>query len=312
MTMQTLVLEVRCNDGAKNLALPFGGQDLGPTLTYLNQIINDGWRVTQAQVIEAEVIGTKRIFMALPSTGTLVSAALDGLSTPASVSCQIINSMHSALAHNFNHLWCCALNSRKQARWTHWAMHHSDVVAPARWVDGLIKEQEDTGADVVSAIIAIKNSKGWTSTGMHYPDLNYVRRLTVREAMSLPKTFGEEELREFWDCPNGTLVMNTGLWVCDFTKDWVENVYFNQPSKIIKLKTKDGGNVFRAWFLPEDWRVSRYFKKIGLKVKVTRKVLVDHEGTARYGLGEPWGEATDSEFVEKFAQHAEVTPTAGM
>ena len=43
----------------------------------------------------------------------------------------------SLLALMFNLLWCKALNRRREGV-THFAMHHSDIQAPAGWVDTLL------------------------------------------------------------------------------------------------------------------------------------------------------------------------------
>jgi hypothetical protein len=241
---------------------------------------------------------TPKVFIAIPNTGLVSATVIPGLlQCGACAGPQLGN--HSSLPYNFNLLWSIALNQREEVGWTHWAMHHADISAQPGWLAIMLEEMKKFGADSLSCVVPIKQPDvGLTSTGMYYPDLKDTRRLTIYEAHELPETFGEEEVRDFFQCPDGILVVNTGLWLCDFTKPWVEDVHFAQPSRIFKTMV-NGKKVFKPWFLPEDWRVSRYFKKIGLKVMATRKVSLAHDGVVGFSADTPWGDNFDVEFIER-------------
>src|ERR1700724_2919706 len=60
------------------------------------------------------------------------------------------------IEHNFNMMWCCALNDRKANGYTHFAMVHSDIGTGPFWLDTLIEEMDRVDADVMTAVNAIK------------------------------------------------------------------------------------------------------------------------------------------------------------
>src|SRR4030067_2504580 len=64
----------------------------------------------------------------------------------------------SVLIHVFNQLWVQALGGAERGLVTHFAMLHSDVGASPNWIDVLYDEMLKTGADVVSAVCAIKDT----------------------------------------------------------------------------------------------------------------------------------------------------------
>src|SRR5689334_17640784 len=82
------------------------------------------------------------------------------------------------LPTNCNRMLCSALNARK---YDWFAMLHDDIEPPPFWVDILIDEAERYGADVVSAVVPIKDDSGATSTAIAKPDSDYGHacRLTV-------------------------------------------------------------------------------------------------------------------------------------
>ena len=160
-------------------------------------------------------------------------------------------------------------------------MHHSDIEAPVGWLDTLLEELDRHRADVISAVVAIKDYRGLTSTGYREPDLGPITRLTVKEVNRLPETNSIEDL----DKPGRVLMVNTGLWVCRFTVRWVENACFNVCDAISHV---DG--VFSPKALPEDWNFSGFCALQGLKVVATRKVKAVHHGNCGYPNNGTWGE----------------------
>jgi hypothetical protein len=222
------------------------------------------------------------IFLAVPHYGELVPEAVPSLmqaSTRPEKNRILLNTNGSSLlALNFNMLWTTALNKRESHKITHFAMHHSDVAAEAGWLDRLLAIMNGHHLDVISTILPIKDGKGLTSTGIY--DTN---------GMITRKTMGEVENRDaplvFTPTPPDKLVFNTGLWVCDFTKPWVEKVCFTINDEIVRLS--DG--TFAATAMPEDWGFSLWCQDNGLRVGATNAVKATHYGRHGFPNQGAWG-----------------------
>ena len=189
----------------------------------------------------------------------------------------------SALTMNFNKLWCQALNERKGMGVTHFLMLHADVRPLDRdWLDVMFEEMEKNDADVLSSIIPIKNNMGVTSTALD-PKIEGVWsgvRLTQKQVL-------DPAMPDTWTADN--LLVNTGLMLVDFRKPWVEKICFNVQNRI----EKNEAGFYAPIFEPEDWNFSRQCHKLGVKLFVTRKVVVDHYGIHIYRSDEIWGADTD-------------------
>src|SRR5271169_2349317 len=111
----------------------------------------------------------KSVLLGLPHYGELAPEAVVSLILPTQKHrLKIQTNCASLLAHNFNRLWCAALNQREKLGLTHFAMHHADVAAPSGWLDTLVDEMHRVGADVLSCVIALKDARGLTSTALHH------------------------------------------------------------------------------------------------------------------------------------------------
>jgi Protein of unknown function (DUF3431) len=224
---------------------------------------------------------THKVFVAVPHYDQLAPQALNGL-----MLCTDKHNYHircgggSLLAMGFNALWCAALNSRAEHGWTHFSMHHSDLEAPPGWLDVLLDEMDRVGADLLSVCVPIKDQRGLTSTGWQDPETGAVNRLTMAEVMKLPETFSAADLGK------ERLMVNTGLFVCDFTKPWAEEHSF----KILDTITRGPDGRFRPRTLPEDWGFSAWLADRGLRVFATRKVPVVHYGKTGFRNDSAWGE----------------------
>jgi len=202
----------------------------------------------------------------------------------------------SLLAFNFNLLWCNALNQRESKSLTHFAMHHADIQAQEGWLDVLIDEMQRVEADVLSVVIPIKDGKGLTSTGLQDQRTGRIRRLTMTEVNKLPKTFNAHDCHDEFSNTSvlDHLLINTGLWICDFTKPWVEQVHFTINDAIVQMP--DGK--FTANVMSEDWNFSTwchlYHKDYPRRLRLfaTTAVSAHHHGTARFSNTHPWGDWT--------------------
>lgn len=225
------------------------------------------------------------VFVAVPCGGGLLTyKAFPGLCQPsgrARVNLRLLDV--GMIGLNFNSLWAEALNLR--GGWdapSHWAMHHADVAAPPGWLDVLLDEMARVGADVMSAVVAIKDERGLTTTAVGRDGGHVLRRLTLREVHRLPATFSADDVRR---APGETLLVNTGLWACRFTEPWVEEHCFRVHDGT--RRRPDG--TWEAVELTEDWAFSDWANRRGLKVWATRKVATVHQGGRGYGTAEPWG-----------------------
>jgi hypothetical protein len=234
----------------------------------------------------------RKVFLAFPCHGTVYFEAVQAAySACRETPFALYRSEDSRLPHNFNKLWCVALNSRKQHGWTHFAMLHSDVAPERHWLDMLIDEQERLGVDVLAAVIPIKDTRGLTSTGVWNPETGQVRRLTMAEVMQLPETFTASEVADLLqpgldvrvDMP---LLMNSGCFVCRFTTQWPERVVWRFVDEIVR----HGDQRFEARTMSEDWDMSRQMAQLGVKVAVTRKVLLVHYGSTGWSNAKAWGD----------------------
>ena len=180
----------------------------------------------------------------------------------------------SLLCHSFNTLWAGSLNMRTDRKIKYFAMIHDDICPEAGWLDTLIGEMEKYDADVVSAVVPIKEPTGVTSTAIDVTNDEWSpRRYTLKELWRMPETFTHERI-----------LLNSGLWVCKFDGDWQEKVWFEQHDRIVMLPNGKWSSDTKS----EDWEFSRTLRKHGLKLYATRKVQLEHE-RAEWHTRFPWG-----------------------
>lgn len=196
------------------------------------------------------------------------------------------------ISHNFNVLWASALNERAEAGYTHFAMVHADINPQDGWLDALLDEMDRVDADILSVVIAIKDNRGLTSTGIRRPGSWGCRRLCMTEIMALPPTFCAADLAELEpDVATGHafLAINTGLWVCRLPgAGWPDA--FPGFSSRHRLAWRD--HVCYADFDSEDWRFSEWAANQGLRVFATRAVYATHHGDMGFPNDSAWGSWT--------------------
>ena len=233
-----------------------------------------------------------KIFVAMPSYGQ-ISAKAGARFWHASRQrgVRYVQEGCSLLAHNFNALWCTALNS--DPRPDYFAMQHADIEPQEHWLDTLIEELDAHDLDVLSVVIPFKSPDGLTSTaigdGPCEPRMP-ARRLVMREVQQLPETFTSEDV-------GGPLLINTGLWVCRFG-DWAQDVCFT----INDWVEPDSTGFYRCYVEPEDWNFSRQLHRLGVRVGATRKIAAKHWGEV--GFDNQWTAyplETDNATIEKNA-----------
>lgn len=215
-----------------------------------------------------------------------VAQGIAGKATGGSLDIAPGQAWTSLLPYTFNLLWSGFLGMRGSSRIKYFAMIHDDIKPQRGWLDTLVAELEHTGADIVSAVVPIKDNRGLTSTAVDDTGDEWnPRRLTLSEVFNLPVTFGDADV-------GGPILLNTGLWVCRFDRPWCERVYFRQQDRIVRLS--DGKFVPET--KPEDWDFSRQVRGHGGKLLATRVVSLDHE-RPEWNNKFPWGKWTRDEDV---------------
>lgn len=201
---------------------------------------------------------------------------------------------------DFNHLWSRALNRFEAGEITHAAMLHSDISPQPGFVDILMDEMEELDLDMLSVACAMKDKRGVCNCGIGITSNRWGawRRLTVREVLKLPPTFGLTDLAQRGFCGSDVsdkvLLHNTGCFLVDLRKpvfrqtDTNGNLiaWFDFPTKIQRGPDGKWLNMRES----EDWFFSRQLHSIGAKTKITRKVGLIHEGKQGFSNSEEWGE----------------------
>lgn len=225
-----------------------------------------------------------RVYLAMPHAGQLLPGALCASSEASKGPIMTRASGNSTLTHNFNSLWCDALNERKANGITHFAMCHYDINPEPWWVDKLLAEMDRVDADILSVVVPIKDARGLTSTGLGPIGRGGVKRLTIREIHQLPVTFSIEAfpIKGFY------LAVNTGLWLARIDGIWPDSFPGFRVQNEIRRDSETGQ--FFAVFRPEDWLMSDWAHQQGLRVFATRAVSAGHFGWTEYRNDFAWGE----------------------
>jgi hypothetical protein len=226
-----------------------------------------------------------KLFVGMPHAGLATPDAVQALYTPASPSilggppvvCKSANSIATA---GFNDLLAIALNLRDEGRVTHFAMIHSDICPGVAWVDTLWREMQAHSLDLISAVVAVKDPGDdpplSTCVGPVDDPWGGRRRLRRSELFGLPPTFTAVEAgARDGEC----LLVNTGLWLADLRHPaWDDFPGFVCDSRIVRLEDGTRASVVDS----EDWAMSRWAARNGLKVGATQALGVEHAGNARW------------------------------
>jgi hypothetical protein len=194
----------------------------------------------------------------------------------------------SLLADCFNTMWCEAINMNAE----YFVMLHPDIWPSPGWVSDLMRIRAERNVDVVSAVVAIKDNQGISSTAIGNPTdpWRLVKRLTMREVHKLPQTFSAADCG-YPECP---LMVNTGCWICDLSRPWVRALdqngmakfCFNLHSRIRLLN----GTLQSESCRSEDWEMSRHIWENGGTCLATREIETVHFGVHGFGNTSPWGD----------------------
>ncbi len=240
----------------------------------LGQVMSD-----EAAIVEQKETGL-RVFIALPHNHRMVDfAASTAFYHPIKKESKIRVSMNDAggpeVLCNHNVLWSMAIDRYEAGEIDAFALIHADIGAEPGWLDVLNEEREKVGADVISAVVPIKDDRGLTSTSVDDTGDDWLwRRLTFTNIHAMPKTFTDADV-------GGPLCLNTGLMLVKFGPWCLKESspgYLDIRFRFEHAIRKESNGKRRVLFKPDDWLLSRQFREAGLKLAATRQVCLNHCG----------------------------------
>ena len=216
----------------------------------------------------------------------------------------------SLLTTNCNILWAMALNRFEAGQLEWFALLHSDVQPEPHWIDKLIAAADEHQADVMTAVIPIKNHKGLTSTAIGDPADEYGKfvRLTMSQVRhpQFPKSFdAQQAVAALGQLPEGlryqaaepaNLLCNTGAMVCRLGK-WCDptRVYFDEVTRFARLNGQ-----WTPIVRSEDWFFTARAAACGAKVMATTTLQTIHHGTLQFPSDQVWGMPQDVEGIAQW------------
>lgn len=186
-----------------------------------------------------------------------------------------------------------ALEAYEQGKLDWLLIWHSDIVPEPWFLDKMMDIAQEKNADILSAVVPIKDEKGLTSTALdepvgEVPQEWRVRRLTMAEVHGKEPVHGQT-LEKTFTLPN--LLLNTGLMLLRLSVPWRDQIRFHFDDQIIRVNGRR-----RAVVMPEDWNFSRDARKLGCNsIWATTEVRLEHKGQATYPNYQTWGWKTDAE-----------------
>ena len=224
-----------------------------------------------------ETTQPKKILLAAPmysqghvSMGLMQSVMHCGIDQTGPYQLEFQYGASSALCYSFNNLWAHALNQRPI---DYFCLLHSDVFVQPGWLPRMIEEMEENDLDALSAVIAIKDATGDTSTAYYKPNGD-IRRFNYTEPAKLPNVITNEHCG-----PDNRLLINTGVFLVNFQKPWVEKWAFTFQDQIV-MNPNNGR--YEARMISEDWHFSLWAHQLGLKIGATQTPEVLHLGERLY------------------------------
>ena len=125
----------------------------------------------------------------------------------------------SLLANAFNSGWVDCLNSTSNPQpdnggpFDYWCLLHGDVEPSEHFLHVMIQEMEEHKLNALHAVVAIKDNRGITSTGIGPISRKWspTRKITTTELQQLPQTFTISDCLQFLDW--GTYPVDKNKWV---------------------------------------------------------------------------------------------------
>lgn len=219
-----------------------------------------------------------KIVLAMPHAGMIEAGAAFSFQKPSAdpkKHVYLVDARNSSLPSCFNDPFCLALNLRDAGKCTHFAMQHSDIRSVNGWLDILADVMVETGAAVVSTVVAIKQNvpDPTVSTGVgKVADRWTTRAFRRSDYHCLPETFGTADVCE----PDELLLINTGLWLADLSHPTWDT--FPGFAQFHKIGRDPATQQWRGWQRTEDWELSYHLHETGAPYVATWRVPAWHMG----------------------------------
>lgn len=227
---------------------------------------------------------TDKIMIGIPAYSRHIDVATAANIHSAGMPVSYHIEISSLLARCFNTLLCNAYNLREQHGFTHFCLMHADIeVTTDGWAVKMLDEMRHMELGALSAVVPIKQQDGATSTALDVtPEKDDVTILYMHDLFRMPETITGEDTKHLFG--NEGLLINTGLMMLDMSKIDPTRQSFHIMDQIIRV---DGKYYPRG--CPEDWHISRMFRRDGIRYGATRKITVKHWGHHAYCSGKPYG-----------------------
>lgn len=253
----------------------------------------------------------QRAFLSATKGGCQISFGTPGIGGSP------IESQTSVLPQAFNAPWIIALNLRKTHSISGWSMQHADIEPEFGYLDILWREKQRLNCDVLSCVVPIKLPTGVTSTAVGDGSWSIdsvsgdekPRRLTMHEIYKLPRTFNIDDVCKMFpdirkDIKKPFLMVNTGCFLVDFSKPWVEKTVF----RFLNHNQLGADGLWHTACRSEDYDFSFQAHKLGLSVYATTLVSLNHHGDCAFPNNQAWGtQQTDDEWAVHVAGRKNLT-----
>lgn len=193
----------------------------------------------------------------------------------------------SLLAKVFNDIFVKALKARDKNEATHFLLLHEDIVpASDDWFAVLWNEFRRVDAEMMAAVVPLKDPRGLTSTAVEEPKET---GLSVRSDSDLEMNRRRLSLKEC-DAMGGTfthpgLLLNSGMLLFDLRHSWVNSCHFTINDEI----TWHAGEPVVSCS-SEDWNFTRMARDAGAeRIYATNKVRLLHVGKQHFPSWGAWG-----------------------
>ena len=218
------------------------------------------------------------------------------IDTSKDVACTYIMRGEAFLSGNFNTLMCHARNhhlscpcgwrgsTRDGKCWRckgptkieidRFAMIHGDVrINSMGWLNRLVEEQDDCGADLLGVVMPIKDDRDITSTALEHKETENVRRMTMREVCKLPAEATFDAAGAGF--PDYRIMTGTSLWIIKMGLPWIHDVWFEVRDRVVQ---EPGDGQWISQYTPEDWLFAKRMHLLGRRVMATKCITADHFG----------------------------------
>jgi hypothetical protein len=161
-------------------------------------------------------------------------------------------------------------------------MLHADIAAEPGWLPKLLTIQDEYDCDILSSVVAIKDDRTLTSTGIHTPTEQF-RKLSLHECHNCcAQTFSVND-PYLQQEQASTLLVNTGLLVMRLDRPWLWKWHgFQFRTGIVWGPEQGGTHSAHVHTCSEDWDMSEQLSALDCKIMATSAIRTHHFGNAIY------------------------------